>query len=332
MLRNREIRLFALFCLAVSAAGCAAAFAVSPAAGAVAAALCAVLCAGYAVFTAWRYRQIARLTEYLSGVYGGGRALDIRDNTEGELSLLKNDLYKITVTLQQQADQLRQDRGFLATALGDISHQLKTPLTSALVMTDLLADPALPPDRRSEFTGRLSAQLGRVQWLVGALLKLSRLDAGAVTFQKEPVRLEELVRRALEPLQVQMELQNVGCRCSCPPGAAWQGDGAWTVQALQNVCKNCVEQMPRGGTLTVTAADDPLACRIVVEDTGGGVDPEDLPHLFERFYRGKNAGPDSAGIGLALAQGIVQAQGGRIAASNTGRGARFVLTLPKTVV
>lgn len=332
MLRNREIALFAAFCLGVGILGVTVGFVLSPAAGVLTLLLWAVLCAGYGVFTRWRYRQIAALSAYLSGVYGGGRALDIRDNTEGELSVLKNDLYKITVTLQEQADQLAKDKGFLADALGDISHQLKTPLTSALVMTDLLADPTLPDDRRRDFLDRLTRQLERIRWLVGALLKISRLDAGAVTLQKAPVKLSDLIRKALEPLGIAMELQGVRCDVACPEAARWVGDEAWTVQALQNILKNCVEQMPKGGVLRVRAESDPLACRITVEDTGGGIDPDDLPHLFERFYRGKSAGPESVGIGLALAQAIVTEQGGRITAENHGPGARFTLTLPNAVV
>lgn len=332
MLRNREIALFAAFCLGVGVVGVAVGFVLSPAAGVLTLLLWAVLCGGYGVFTRWRYRQIAALSAYLSGVYGGGRALDIRDNTEGELSVLKNDLYKITVTLQEQADQLAKDKGFLADALGDISHQLKTPLTSALVMTDLLADPTLPDDRRRDFLDRLTRQLERIRWLVGALLKISRLDAGAVTLQKAPVKLSDLIRKALEPLGIAMELQGVRCDVTCPEAARWVGDEAWTVQALQNILKNCVEQMSKGGVLRVRAERDPLACRITVEDTGGGIAPDDLPHLFERFYRGKSAGPESAGIGLALAQAIVTEQGGRITAENHGPGARFTLTLPNAVV
>ncbi len=332
MLRNREILFFAAFCLGVGAAGTVLGFVLSPAAGVLALLLWAVLCTGYGVFTAWRYRQLADLSAYLSGVYGGGRALDIRDNTEGELSLLKNDLYKITVTLQEQADQLAKDKSYLADALGDISHQLKTPLTSALVMTDLLSDPVLPADRRAEFLDRLTGQLERIRWLVGTLLKISRLDAGAVTLQKAPVELSGLIDKALEPLRIPMELHGVDCRVTCPADARWMGDEAWTAQALQNILKNCVEQMPDGGVLTVTAGADALNCRITVEDTGGGIDPADLPHLFERFYRGRSAGPDSVGIGLALAQAVVTGQGGRITAENHGPGARFTLTLPNAVV
>lgn len=332
MIRNREILYFTLYAGAVSAASVAAAFCLSPAAGGICLAAVLALNGGYALFTAWRYRELRRLSAYLGGVYAGQRALDIRDNTEGELSILKNDLYKITVTLQQQADQLERDKHYLADALSDISHQLKTPLTSAFVMTDLLTRPDLPAEKRDTFVRRLIRQLARMQWLIGALLKLSRLDADAVVFQRAPVSLPDLVRRALEPLEIGMELQGIRCQCDCAPEAVWQGDAGWTLQAVQNVLKNCVEHMPDGGTLSVCCTANVLDCTLEVRDTGGGIPAGDLPHIFERFYKGENAGPESVGIGLALAAGILQKQGARITAENRDGGACFRLVFPHMVV
>lgn len=332
MMRNREIWMLALFSLVVSAAGIGAVWAVSPLAAAVCAGAFALLLAGYGAFTAWRYRQLRRLTEYLAAVYAGGPVLDIRDNTEGELSILKNDLYKITVTLSQQAEQLTRDKTFLADSLGDISHQMKTPLTSALMMADLLADPALPRPRREEFLRRLTEQLERMQWLIATLLKLSRLDAGAAVFQKQPVELRQLVEKAARPLEVAMELWGVEFVLHCPADARWTGDESWTVQAVQNILKNCLETMSGGGVLTAEVTSDPLGWQLTVTDTGGGIAPEDLPHIFQRFYKGKNAGENSAGIGLAFAKAVVEKQGGRIAACNRDKGACFTVLFPRLVV
>lgn len=294
----------------------------------------AALAAGYGVFTAWRYQKLRALASYLAAVYNGARVLDIRSNEEGELSILRNDLYKITVALQQQADELAKDKQFLADSLGDISHQLKTPLTSALVLADLLGDESLPAPRRQDFLRSLTGQLTRMQWLVAALLKLSRLDAGAVTLQPAPTPVAALVGRALEPLQVAMELQGVALNCDLPDGLAWQVDPAWTAEAIENLAKNCIEQMPNGGALTITAQDDPLGAALRIEDTGGGFDPADLPHLFDRFYTAHTRPDGHAGIGLALAQSVVRRQGGRITAENLPgrRGARFTLALPKCTV
>lgn len=332
MLRNREIALLALYSLAATALAAGVGFCVPGAAGWAALGLGAALGAGYAVFTAWRYRQLRRLAAYLAAVYAGDRVLDIRSNEEGELSLLKNDLYKITVTLQRQADQLARDKRLLADSLGDISHQLKTPLTSALVLADLLESDTLPPDRRRDFLQDLTAQLTRMQWLVGALLKLSRLDAGAVTLTPAPVPLEELLTAALAPLRLPMERQGVACRFDLPEGATVLCDRAWTVEAVQNVLKNCVEQMPHGGTLTMRADCDALGATLWVEDTGGGIDPADLPRLFERFYTGRRTGGDHAGIGLALARGILTRQGGALSAGNIPGGARFTFWFPRLIV
>ena len=334
MLRNAEIRALALYSAAVIALGTAAC-AVWPGFAWIAAlGMGAALAAGYGVFTAWRYQKLRALASYLAAVYNGARVLDIRSNEEGELSILRNDLYKITVALQQQADELAKDKQFLADSLGDISHQLKTPLTSALVLADLLGDESLPAPRRQDFLRSLTGQLTRMQWLVAALLKLSRLDAGAVTLQPAPTPVAALVGRALEPLQVAMELQGVALNCDLPDGLAWQVDPAWTAEAIENLAKNCIEQMPNGGALTITAQDDPLGAALRIEDTGGGFDPADLPHLFDRFYTAHTRPDGHAGIGLALAQSVVRRQGGRITAENLPgrRGARFTLALPKCPV
>ena len=336
MLRNREIALLALFTLLATLTAAAAGFLLPGAAGWAALALGAALGGGYAVFTAWRYRQLRRLAAYLADVYNGARALDIRSNEEGELSLLKNDLYKITVTLQRQADQLDRDKTFLAKALGDISHQLKTPLTSALVLADLLGQDGLPAARRREFQQTLSGQLARMQWLVGTLLKISRLDAGAVAMAPAPVALDALLGEALAPLRLPMERQGVACDLRLPAGAALCCDRAWTAEAVQNVLKNCIEQMPAGGRLTIRAQTDALGTALTIEDTGGGIPAADLPHLFERFYtaRAPRAGAqtDHAGLGLALAQSVLQQQGGSLQAANIPGGARFTFTFPRLTV
>ena len=182
MLRGREGKLATVHFAALSAAGTALCFAVAPAAGWICLSLCALLGAIFAAFTRRRYREIRRLSQYLASVYSGGKPLDIRDNREGELSILKNDLYKITCVLTRQAEQLHRDKDYLAEAMQNISHQLKTPLTSLFVMTELLRSPDLPADRREEFWQSTGQSLERIQWLVGTLLKFSRLDAEAVAF------------------------------------------------------------------------------------------------------------------------------------------------------
>lgn len=331
MLRNRELwpPLAITACLAVSSAavcGVLGGWAAGLAGG-----LFSILTGGlWFGVTTLRYTRLRELGEYLAGVYAGGELLDIRDNREGELSLLKNDLYKITVTLKQQSVQLEEDKAFLQKLMGSISHQLRTPLTGMLVMADLLARSDLPEEKRIEFTGRLTAQLERMQWLLERLLTLSRLDAGCLDLECSLIEPSALIERAIAPVRVALELRQQNLSVDCSARRLWQGDEKWTAEAVTNLLKNASEHAPQGSTISLILRQDALSFRIIVEDEGIGIAEGDMPHLFERFYRGANATPGSAGIGLALAYELARAQGGNLTAENIGpgRGARFILQLP----
>lgn len=333
MTRNREIDWLVLAHLAVSGGGIALGLSQSLAAGAVALMMSLALGAVYASFTAWRYRQIRQLSLYLSQVYSGAKPLDIRDNREGELSALKNDLYKITAVLERQAEQLYADKDYLTQALANISHQLKTPLTSLMMMNDFLRNEHLPEKKRQIFLDSSEEQLERIGWLVSALLTLSRIDAEVITFKKEKLLLQTLLEQAAEPLLGMLTVKNVHLLVEGEDNLRWQGDGKWTAEALTNVLKNAVEYSPKGGTVTIKMTENPLHTEIVVTDEGEGIDEKDLPHLFERFYKGRQAQPGSVGIGLALAKTILQSQNGDIFARNAPQGgAQFVIKLYKQVI
>ncbi len=299
-------------------------------------ALTGLACAGFALLLAGYRRsiaaQVAGLSAYLRQIEAGDYALDVRDNGEGSFSLLKNDVYKVTVRLREQAELLQKDKTALSNLITDISHQIKTPLTSLGVLADLLAEDPPEEDRRA-FVERLRAQLGRIQWLVAALLKLARLDAGTATFKREPVVLRELVRRALEPLQIPLEIKKQRLEVHGDDSASFTGDLNWSAEALTNVIKNCVEHTPEGGKIEIAYAANALYTEITVSDDGEGIASADLPNIFNRFYRGANAGENSVGIGLALAQAIFNAQGGDIAVhSQRGTGTSFEIRLFRGVV
>ncbi len=323
MLRNREIQITLGIMLLVAFLGVIGGYFISQVAARVVAVVSLVLILVFIFFTSWRYRELDKLSDYLLRVVEGDYGLDIRDNAEGELSILKSEIYKVTVMLNEQATALRSEKGNLADALSDISHQLKTPLTSMFVMTDLLCG-ELPETKRVEFTDRLRSQLERIQWLLSCLLKLSKLDAGAVEFKKGKVSAQQVIAAAWEPLQIVMELKNQKMMVECTD-FDFSCDLHWTVEALVNILKNCVEHTPTGGEIRVSAVDYPMYVEISVEDNGGGIDPADLPYIFKRFYRGKNAGADSIGIGLAMAKGIVVAQGGSVDVRSDSTGSRFML-------
>ncbi len=331
--RNREIRWLCSVLLACLLICTGAGFLAAPAAG-LAAFVCGLLTGGVAVlFTYRRYRQIGELSGYLKRISTGEYSLDVRDNEEGELSILKSELYKMTVMLSENAGLLQREKTELADSLADISHQLKTPLTSMMVMADLLQDAQLPAAKREEFTERIRAQLERIQWLVSSLLKMSKLDAGVVTFRLEAVPVRSLLEKAAAPLLIPIELKTQSLLYDGDSAARCRCDPHWTAEALLNILKNCMEHTPVGGHLRLSWLENPLYSEIRIEDDGEGIAREDLPHIFTRFYKGKNASEDSAGIGLAMARTILERENGLITVDSVpGRGTRFVIRLYKTVV
>ena len=292
--------------------------------------------------TVSRQRRIARLSALVDRALSGIRDISFADMREGELAVLSNEIDKTLSQLALANEELGAEKTRLADALANISHQLKTPLTSLGIELDLMRREAQTPEQRMRAVEGLRL-VERVQWLVSSLLKLARIDAGVVHLAKQPVDVAELVSSAYQPLAVSFDLADVSFVQEVADGASFVGDLAWTREALTNVLKNCLEHTPGGGRVLVRATEDVLACRIVVEDTGTGISQEDLPHVFERFYHGSPAGEDQVnpagvGIGLALARALVTEQGGRIVASNAHdasgsvTGARFELAFFKVNV
>ena len=291
----------------------------------------AALIAIFSHYTKMRYRRIEALDDYLIKVLARDDTPEILDQEEGELSILSNNIYKAASTLKYQNEILEGDKRQLAAAIADISHQLKTPLTSMMVMNDLLAVEE-DPSKRQEFLQTQSAQLTRMNWLIQTLLKLSKLDAGTIELKHEQVKAKELLEEVIKPFEIQFELRGISYRPELSE-MSFTCDKNWTVEALQNIVKNCIEHMDEGGELKVTTLDTTLFGQITITDTGCGIAEEDIPHIFERFYKGKNAGKDSVGIGLALTKAIIEDQHGKITVKSTeGAGSTFVIKLYKTIV
>ncbi len=277
------------------------------------------------------YPDIEELNTYLEKVLSDDDPPGILDQEEGELSILKSNIYKVTTKLKYQKELLRQDKVTLATAMADISHQLKTPLTSMMVMNDLLKGEE-DREKRDEFLKTQSDQLDRMNWLIQTLLKLSKLDAGSVVPTKEDVPADGLINEVMKPFGIQMEIKSISFESEIPD-AFIKCDRNWTVEAIQNIVKNCIEHMDEGGSLRISIADTNIYSQILISDTGCGIAAEDLPHVFDRFYRGKNAGKDSVGIGLALAKTIIESQHGEIELkSEEGVGSTFDIKLYKTIL
>lgn len=278
----------------------------------------------FLLFTSARYGRLESLSRRLDEMLHTEASIPLSDYAEGELSILQNELAKLMLKLKEQEHTLRRDKKYLADAMADISHQLRSPLTSMQLILSLLRTPDLSSEKRASLLRDLSCLLTKIDWLVESLLKMSSMDAGTIQFSPVSVSVEELISNASSSLLIPMELREQKLLVHTKNHDTLFVDPSWTAEALSNVLKNCMEHTPIGGTIEIFCRDNTLFTEIIIEDNGPGFSTEDLPHLFERFYRGKNATENSIGIGLALSRMIVTRENGTLKAENkSSGGARF---------
>ena len=278
-------------------------------------------------------RKLKELDRYLLTVLAGNYNLDIRDYEDGILSSLKNDVYKMSVLLKEDKERALEQQKYLESVLSDISHQLRTPLTSMYVMNDLLSDGKVRGKQKKEILNKNRAQLERIEWLITTLLKMSRIDAGTVTFKEEKVVTKELIKKALEPINIPIELKKQTVLIVGDKKSTVILDQKWTVEAFVNLLKNAHEHTPVGGIIIIKITDNPLFTEFLIQDNGTGIAKEDLPHIFERFYKGKNSSSESIGIGLNMSKTIIQKENGTIMVDSTeGKGTTFTIRFYKADV
>ncbi len=295
-------------------------------------AFCLVFVIVYLVST---YRRYCRICELSAGIdrilHGDDRNITLGGYAEGELGILQSEIYKMTVRLREQGQRLKDEKIYLADSIADISHQIRTPLTSINLLVQVLSEPDLTKERKQKLIRELYGRLSSIDWLVTTLLKISKLDANTVQFKQEAIPFSKLVHKSVQPLLVPLELREQALEvqaegtCIC--------DIAWTCEALTNIVKNCMEHTQNSGKIEVQATETALYSEIIISDDGAGIDKEDLPHVFERFYKGKNSSETSFGIGLALARMIVAGQNGTIKVRNREpNGAVFTIRFYKGMV
>lgn len=324
ILRNKEIRVLLTLIIGVSIIGVILSSIINPVSGIITFIVAFLIIYLANLFTLRRYKEIEELSGYLRNISNGNYSMDIRDNEEGELSILKNEIYKVTLMLSKQGEFLKKDKEKLADAISDISHQLKTPLTSMMVMIDLLSEENLNLEKRIEFTKNIEMQLERMDWLLTSLLKLSKIDAGTITFKKDKVKVSELIKKAMSPLLIPMELKEQKLIVDGNENTSFTGDLNWSIEAIVNIVKNCIEHTKNKGVISIFYEENPLYTEIKILDNGSGIEKEDLPYIFKRFYKGKNASVGSVGIGLAMAKSIIVSQNGDMSVrSKKNQGTEF---------
>lgn len=285
----------------------------------------------YIVFIKKQYKKINDIKVYLNNILNNNYSFDIKDYEEGIISDLKNDIYKITVLLKEQSEESIKAKKHLQQVLSDISHQLKTPLTSMYVINDLLSNENLNPKLKKEFLIKNRNQLERIEWLVSTLLKISMLDSGTIILKKENVNVCELIKDAVEPLNIPIELKQQKIIINGKNDIVINVDYRWTLEAIINILKNAHEHTPRGGSIKIEYNSNPIYTEISITDNGEGIAKTDIKHIFERFYKAKKSNKESIGIGLNMAKKIIDMQNGIISVSSTiGKGTTFTIKFFKS--
>lgn len=277
-----------------------------------------------------RGRAVKQMSLLIRRVLAGDDSIDLREYNRGELSALASDVQKLTLALREKDSRISDEKVNLLRAISDISHQLKTPLTSISMNAELLSRPSLPAEKREEFTDSVARQVARLEWLVQSLLLMSKLDAKAITFKNEKVSLAEIVQDTADPLLHKIERKKQKLQLSGEPEHFIQTDRNWLVEALSNLLKNAHDHAPEEAVIRLKAEQLPLRTVFSIENTGPPIPPEDLGRLFERFYRGRGSAKDSVGIGLEISRSLVHQLGGTIEVESLeGRPTVFRVIFPR---
>jgi len=275
-----------------------------------------------------RYQKnMRKLISYMESLQQKNYDLKIQENKEGVYSILKNEIYKTTVMLQEMAEESKQDKWRLKNSLSDISHQLKTPLTSISILLDnLLEGREMSEKKRLEFLRFIKRDIFHIQELVQSILTLSRFDADAITFSKSTTSVNDLLAQAIEKVSTLADLKSITISIIGSKDAIINCDVTWQIEAISNILKNCLEHSLEDSEIYVSYDDNPCFLKITIQDFGCGISKEELPHIFDRFYQGRNTSKEGVGIGLALAKSIIEHDQGIIrVTSEINHGTTFTI-------
>ena len=263
-------------------------------------------------------KKINEITNYIKEINRKNYYLDILDNNEDELSLLKNELYKITIMLKEQTENLKKDKINLKDSISDISHQLKTPLTSiSILLDDIIKNPNMDKKTKDEFLYSIRKEVNNIQVLVQNLLKLSKFDANVIEFKNDKINVLSLLNKVVDKIEIIRELKGILINIDCDDKTYINGDFAWEVEALSNILKNSIEYSNNDSSIDISVEDNPFYVKIIIKDHGIGMNELDLKNIFKRFYKGENSISSSVGIGLNLSKKIIEKDNGFIIASST---------------
>ena len=277
------------------------------------------------IYTNKRDKSLRSINKYLDKVNNGNYELKIEDNGEDEISRLRNELYKTTILLRESAENSEKEKTNLSNSLADISHQLKTPLTSIRIMLDNIEEnPNMDEKTRNEFIEEISRQIDWISSLVISLLKLAKFDAGAIIMQDTQINVKKLIDNVINNLAIMIDIKNIKIEEKIDEDVILRADYNWQLEALTNIIKNCIEHSKEDSKIKIEVENNSIFVKIKITDEGEGIAKEDLSHIFERFYKSKQVSENSIGIGLSLAKTIIEKENGYIKVdSELGKGTTF---------
>lgn len=290
-----------------------------------------LLIAIFIIYNNSKDKKLKQITDYIEQINNKNYRLDIDDNSEDELSILKNEIYKTTIMLKEMSENSLQDKINLKNSLSDISHQLKTPLTSITIMLDnILDNENMDIETRIEFVKDIKNEIKNINFLVNSLLKLSKLDANSINFIYKDEYISDIITNSIKNVSILCDLKNIDIIVSGDKNIKINCDIKWQIEAITNIIKNCVEHSNENSKIYINFEDNDLYTKIIIKDNGIGIDKQDLPHIFERFYKGKNSSNESVGIGLALSKAIIEKSNGNITVdSKLNKGTTFSIKYSK---
>lgn len=277
------------------------------------------------IYNRKKEREIKKINKYLNEINNGNYELKIEENCEDELSKLKNELYKTTVLLRETAENSEQEKINLSNSLADISHQIKTPLTSIRIMLDNIEEnPDMDSKTREEFIEDISKQIEWISSLVISLLKLAKFDAGVIKMNDQEVNVKKLINHVLSNLAILLDIKNIKIEQKIDDDTIIKADYNWQLEALTNIIKNAIEHSNENGTIHIDVENNSVFVKIKIRDEGEGINKKDIKHIFDRFYKAKKSSENSIGIGLSLAKTIIEQENGYIKVdSEVDRGTTF---------
>lgn len=278
------------------------------------------------IYVSHRDRKLREINVYLDRVNNGNYELKIEDNGEDEISRLRNELYKTTILLREAAENSEKEKTDLSNSLADISHQLKTPLTSIRIMLDNIEEnPNMDDKTRNEFIEEISRQIDWISTLVISLLKLAKFDAGVIVMQDNDINVKQLIDNVINNLAIMIDVKNIKIDEKIDENIMLKADYNWQLEALTNIIKNCIEHSKDDSKIKIEVENNSIFVKIKIIDEGEGIEKQDLSHIFERFYKSKNSINNSGiGIGLSLAKTIIEKENGYITVdSELGKGTTF---------